>query len=639
VERLETELALYKGKSRNKDVSVELALRDFAGKIGGRNIENHLKEAVLKVQKSALSALSAQITATAEGKFTLCNSQLQIAQAKIKSLETAIRLLEGDKAQASIPTDAQQPRPATYSFSQTSDSNPFDTKRTVSPLTKRTDKSEQGGMQKEARDQVRSRKKGIEEESADVLANLQGEKQGLLKTFEKQREKEEKLRGEIASLKQVGEERLRLCASLREELALCKQELSHALVPAAVSCSTDKSQTATNQLPSPRKSQELDRELVLTKQRVSDLGEELGKATSRSKAAEANVNTLKQTLVGLTQHFQEALGLPKTEAVSEDPAAYLKLAETVKAAATQLRSAPQQVLNRFESALQRCQDLAVSLGRMNESVQGRLLQENLELERRVASQDLPTELPKAGEELTRWVIAKWQDAEEALVKAKSASESHKHTIDIKPTAEKDSQIEALKQTIAQAHKQLSSHKQHHRSNSHHLKSLQTDLQSAEILKLEQEQSIARLQAEVEHYQRQLKRTSTDAENKEVALIQSLSKLKDTIRESLGGSRTLLDPYENPVGFVDCLSGWLQEINKRRGRSERAERDLQAAREGWMQRESDLLSEIRLLSQEKAFLEVSLKSSPPQSVIPTSPKLSLTLPTQDSSDSLKRFYSQ
>ena len=49
MERLQTELALCKGKSRTPEVSIELALREFAGKIDGKSFEKHIKETVLKV--------------------------------------------------------------------------------------------------------------------------------------------------------------------------------------------------------------------------------------------------------------------------------------------------------------------------------------------------------------------------------------------------------------------------------------------------------------------------------------------------------------------------------------------------------------------------------------------------------------
>lgn len=632
IERLQTELALYKGKSRTANVSLELALREFAGKIEGKGIEKHIKDAISKVEKSAFTAVTSQIRAAAEGKFTLCSSQLEAAQSKIQSLETALRSLEEEKAQ-SFPLDTQPPRPATYSFSQTSDSSPFETKRTASPLTKRTDRVELGlNSQKGTEEErVKSREKdrgseGIGRES-EVLITLQREQQSLVETVEKQRESERRLRTEIEAVRRTAEDRQRLCESLREELAHSKQEYSRISACSAVAVSgkdqiaippsdlrSEKSQIA-NSPSEQRKSQELN----TTKQRISDITEELKRVTDRCRAAEASADSFKQALIGVIQHCQEVFGLPHVQS-GDDSASFLKLAESTKVALTQLKSQP--VLSRFEAALQRCQDLAVSLGRMNESTQGRLLQENLELERRVASQDLPADLPKEGKELTRWIIAKWQDAEEALVKAK-CSETRKHTAEF-PSTEKDSQIETLKQSLAQARKQLSAaHKHHHRSGSQHLKSLQIDLQSAEILRMEQAQTIARLQAEVEHFQHQLKRSTLDAESKEVALVQSLARLREALKEGLGGARTFLNPYENAVGFVECLLDWLQEVKQRK--SEKAERELQVARQLWLQRETDLLTEIRLLSQEKACLS------------PNSPKLSLTLPTQDTP--LKHYYSQ
>ena len=622
--RLETELALYKGKNRGKSIDVELVLREFAGKIGGKNVEKFIKDAVSKVEKSAFSLVTNKIVENAENKFNFANSKLQNALEKLKNLEENVEFGQKKVEKFDIGTSftpENERKDAIYSFSE---SNPFETKRSYQKTGEKTEslgRYEENAPKLMSEMTARSQEKPIfvtkssekdtfeEKKSQEIdflTAKIAKEDENSHEKAGKYSKNEGKLRKEIEELRLIAEERYKECEGLKQEVRRLAEDWE-----------------GRRKGENTEERRELERLLSGERDRNQGLRQEVEQGKKQLEVAGKEVEGLKKALREVIGQCQETMGKEKPQWERDDPETYLHLAESTKFSLSQSKPDPQQVLSRFETALDRCQSLTASLTKMTETTQSRLLHDNLDLERKVARQDIASDLPSSRDEVLKWVITKWQEAEEALTASKSARQQPK-------SSEKDDEIASLRQSLSQIKKQIA-HKSHHRSTSNQqLKSLQMDLQTAEIRRLEQTQVIARLQAEAEYWQSQVKRGYADRENREVVVMQALVRLRDEVNKE---GRGVVSPYDDTVGCIESITAYLQELKQRKTLSDLNERDLAQTRRIALQRESELLNEIRLLSQEKAALEVRAKamSSPVGSTKP-----SLSLP--EASDTVKQYYS-
>jgi len=566
--RLETELGLFRGSSDSLSTNIEAILTDFCSKSASQVSEDQLALTAQTIHKAALKSLSEQLVSEAESKAkALADSLRTQAEAKQQSMEAALAslraILEEERQAHAVLLGAQTvPREADLTQKLKEMAEEMERMQLVkeSPRSAGRVKDDQVQRIRDLQAQVNT----LQEEVLDAQFH---QKQAQIQTESLEIDKAKVVQG------------------LRSELDACTVQLKEAekrIVDETESLRRRETESKT-------RCESIGDELEDVKLERGRLYTQLEAAFSEIKAAKDALEDAQATLTekqDLVEDLSRQVQELTSELQREDPE------EAERQGAVRLFA---QVRERLETCC------------------GRQAFEAVELD------GDPKDVVSA---LCGIVVSvQGRDGEVQRVEAENAKlqreiEELRQVAKTPPLNESSSSVKDVKSEVRSRRLLIDSQRSRKLESS-----FRTEYQALEGEKQGLEQALVRVQEELSYTQSQLKRCGTDLETRETEWKQALAKLRDQIKARFDLEKqpiVLLDPYINPLAFLDTLNAEFVDLNKRKAAEKdklaKAFADLQEVRQVWSDKEEELRSALQAVSQEKVSLELTVHSLQSQASI-------------------------
>ena len=576
--RLETELGLFRGSSDSLSTNIEAILTDFCSKSASQVSEDQLALTAQSIHKAALKSLSEQLVSEAESKAkALADSLRTQAEAKQQSMEAALASL---RAVLEEERQAHAVLLGTQTVAREDDLQAE--RREKADLTQKLkEMAEEMERMQLVKESPRSAGR-VKDDQVQRIRDLQAQVNTLQEeVLDAQfHQKQAQIQAESLEI-----DKAKVIQGLRSELDACTVQLKEAekrIVDETESLRRRETESKT-------RCESIGDELEDVKLERGRLYTQLEAAFSEIKAAKDALEDAQATLTekqDLVEDLSRQVQELTSELQREDPE------EAERQGAVRLFA---QVRERLETCCGRQAFEAVELDGDPKDVVSALCGIVVSVQRR---------------------DGEMQRVEAENAKLQKEIEDLRQVAKTPPLNESSSSVKDVKSEVRSRRLLIDSQRSRKLESS-----FRTEYQALEGEKQGLEQALVRVQEELSYTQSQLKRCGTDLETRETEWKQALAKLRDQIKARFDLEKqpiVLLDPYINPLAFLDTLNAEFVDLNKRKAAEKdklaKAFADLQEVRQVWSDKEEELRSALQAVSQEKVSLELTVHSLQSQASI-------------------------